>query len=114
MLVVSWLAAVVACLGYGVATVLESVGARRAAQVAGLTGLALVVKQLPYLLGLGLDVIAFGANVVALQQLPLFLVQSIVAASVGVTAIIAHASGCEAHGPRLGCPWACWVSGWCR
>ena len=98
MLVVSWVAAVVACVGYGVATVLESVGAQRAAQVVGLTGLALVVKQLPYVLGLGLDGIAFCANVVALQQLPLFLVQSIVAASVGVTALIAHLRGAKLAG----------------
>lgn len=93
MLVVSVVAAIVACLAYGAATVLESVGAKRAAQITGLTGLALVVRQVPYLAGLGLDGLAFGANVVALDQLPLFLVQSIVAASVGVTAIIAWRRG---------------------
>lgn len=95
---VSWAAAIVACLGYGVATVLESVGAKRVAAAAGLTGLALVVRQLPYLAGCGLDLVAFGANVVALQQLPLFLVQSIVAASVGVTAVIAHLRGSRLTG----------------
>ncbi len=93
MLVVSWLAAVVACLGYGAASVLESVGAKRAAAITGLSGLALVVRQLPYLVGLGLDGVAFAANVVALDQLPLFLVQAVVAASVGVTAVIAWLRG---------------------
>lgn len=98
MLALSWAAAIVACLGYGVASVLQSVGAQRVAQVAGLTGLALIVKQIPYLLGLGLDGVAFAANVVALQELPLFLVQSIIAASVGVTAVIAHVRGDKLSG----------------
>lgn len=93
MLLVSWLAAVVACLGYGASSVLQSVGARQAAAVTGLTGLALILRQVPYLAGLGLDAIAFGANVVALDRLPLFVVQSIVAASVGVTAVIAWLRG---------------------
>jgi drug/metabolite transporter (DMT)-like permease len=93
MLVVSWLGAIVACLGYGVASVLESVGAKRAAEVVGLTGLALIIKQVPYLLGLAADGLGFVGNVVALQRLPLFLVQSIVAGSIGVTAVIASLRG---------------------
>ena len=93
MLVVSWVAAVAACLGYGTATVLQSVGARRAASVAGVTGLALILRQIPYLAGLGLDAVAFVANVVALERLPLFVVQALVAASVGVTAVIAWLRG---------------------
>lgn len=93
MLALSWLGAIVACLGYGVASVLQSVAAQRAAKVVGLTGLALIVKQVPYLLGLTMDALAFGGNVLALQRLPLFLVQSIVAGSVGVTAVIASLRG---------------------
>ncbi len=93
MVAVSWLAAVAACLAYGVATVLQSVGARRTAQVAGVGAVAHIVLQLPYLIGLGCDGLAFLANVVALRELPLFLVQSIVAGSVGVTAVIASLRG---------------------
>ena len=93
MLVLSWLGAIVACFGYGVASVLQSVAAKRGAEVVGLTGLAMIVKQVPYLLGLAMDGLAFGGNVLALQRLPLFLVQSIVAASVGVTAVIASLRG---------------------
>jgi len=93
MLVLSWLGAIVACLGYGVASVLQSVAANRAAAVVGLTGLALIIKQVPYLLGLAADGLGFTGNVLALQRLPLFLVQSIVAASVGVTAVIATLRG---------------------
>lgn len=92
------MAAVVACLGYGVATVLQSIGARRVAQGAGVAGLALILQQLPYVLGLALDGVAFAANVVALQQLPLFVVQSVIAASVGVTAVIAHVRGAALSG----------------
>src|SRR6476661_1492590 len=93
MVPLSWISAVVACLGYGVGSVLQSVGARRTAHVSGVTGAALILVQLPYLLGLACDGVAFAANVVALQELPLFLVQSIVTASVGVTAVIAGIRG---------------------
>ncbi len=93
MLALSWLGAMVACLGYGVASVFQSVAAKRTAEVAGLTGLAMIVKQVPYLLGLAMDALAFCGNVLALQRLPLFLVQSIVAGSVGVTAVIASLRG---------------------
>lgn len=93
MLALSWVAAFVACLGYGVGSVLQSVGARRTAHVAGVSGVALILVQAPYLLGLLSDALAFAANVVALQRLPLFLVQSIMTASVGVTAVIASLRG---------------------
>lgn len=103
MLALSWVAAILACLGYGVGSVLQAVGARRTAHVAGLSSLALILVQLPYLFGLVGDGLAFLANIVALQQLPLFLVQSIVTASVGVTAVIAHF-----RGERL--RWPSWLS----
>ena len=103
MLVLSWLGAIVACLGYGVSSVLQSVAAKRAAEVVGLTGILLIIKQVPYLLGLAADTMAFAGNVLALQRLPLFLVQSIVAGSVGVTAVIA-----SLRGARLS--WKDWTS----
>lgn len=103
MVALSWVAAFVACFGYGIGSVLQSVGARRTAHVAGVGGVAMILLQLPYLLGLAADALAFAANVVALQRLPLFLVQSIITASVGVTAIIA-----AARGARL--TWRDWTS----
>jgi hypothetical protein len=93
VLVLSWIAAVVACLAYGVATVLQSVGARRAAAATGVGGVVGIVTQVPYLAGLALDGVGFLGNVVALRELPLFLVESIVAARDGVTAIIAALRG---------------------
>jgi drug/metabolite transporter (DMT)-like permease len=103
VLVISGVAAFVACFGYGIGSVLQSVGARRTAHVAGVSGVALILLQLPYLLGLVADGLAFVANIVALHQLPLFLVQSIMTASVGVTAIIA-----SIRGERLS--WPNWLS----
>ena len=103
MVVLSWLGAIVACFGYGVASVLQSVAAKRTAEVVGLAGLALIIKQVPYLIGLAADGLGFLGNVVALQRLPLFLVQSIVAGSVGVTAVIA-----SLRGARL--TWKDWAS----
>ncbi len=98
MPVVSWVAAVVCCLGYGVGSVLQSVGAKRAAAVTGVSGVVSIVAQLPYLLGLAADGVAFVANVVAARDLPLFLVQSVMAASVGVTAVIAALRGAPLGG----------------
>ena len=93
MLALSWVAAFVACLGYGIGSILKSVGARGTAPVSGLVGAVRIWGQLPYLAGLGIDGLAFGANLVALQRLPLFLVQSILTASVGVTAVLAALRG---------------------
>lgn len=93
MLLLSWIAAIIACLAYGVATVLQSVGARRAATATGVGGVVGIVTQLPYLAGLALDGLGFVGNVIALRELPLFLVESIVAGSVGVTAVIAVLRG---------------------
>ena len=104
MLALSWIAALDSlCLGYGVASVLQSVGARRVATATGVTGLAAILIQVPYLIGLGLDGVAFVANVVALRELPLFLVQTVLSASIGVTAVLA-----VVRGARFG--WKDWTS----
>jgi hypothetical protein len=47
MLALSWVAAFVACLGYGVGSILQSIGARRTADVAGVSGAAMIAVQLP-------------------------------------------------------------------
>ena len=87
---VSLRAALVAALAYGAATVLQAVGVRR---LAGLEpGARLrrrVVVMAPYAVGLALDAAGFVASVVALRRLPLFVVQSAIASSVAVTAILA-------------------------
>ncbi len=85
------LGALVAAVSYGVASVLQAVAARRTTRSEGLHAGLLVRlgSQLPYLAGLGLDLVGFIASLAALRRLPLFFVQSAIAGSVGVTALVA-------------------------
>ncbi len=83
------LCAVLAALCYGSASVLQATSAQQAAASENLDPRLLMrlFGQLPYLIGLALDGVGFVAAVVALQlRQPLFVVQAIVAGSVGVTA----------------------------
>jgi hypothetical protein len=82
--------AAAAAIAYGAATVLQAIGVQRMAAVP--TGAMLrsrVAAGRPYALGLILDVLGFLASVAALRTLPLFLVESAVASSVAVTAVLA-------------------------
>ncbi len=84
------LAGLAAMTAYGGGSVLQAVAARRTAMATDLDVrlLARLVTQAPYLAGLALDLIGFVFNVVALQSMPLFLVQCMIAGSVGVTALL--------------------------
>jgi drug/metabolite transporter (DMT)-like permease len=88
--IIGLLGAALAALCYGVGSVLQAIGARRTTESGGLDPRLMMrlVKQLPYVVGLVLDGIGFLGAVVALRTLPLFLVQSAIAGSVGVTAIM--------------------------
>lgn len=90
-MLISALAAIAAMLSYGVGSVLQATGARAVATVerASVGDLGRVAAQPSYLLGLALDGVGFICSVIALQLLPLFLVQAILAGSVGVTAAVA-------------------------
>lgn len=94
-------AALVAATAYGVASVLQAVGARRAEASAApgagaaATGLA---RQPVYLLGVVLDGAAWLVSLVALRTLPLFAVQALLAGSLAVTAVL----GARVLGVRLG------------
>ena len=96
---VSLVCAVVAAFGYGIGSVMQAAAARKAERRANLDPMLLVrlMGEVPYVGGLTLDFLGFVASVVALRTLPLFVVQSAVAASVGVTAIAASV----AFGVRL-------------
>ena len=94
MVTLSLLAALGTSVCYGVGSVLQAIGSRRAAEpdaegaVRGLVhGLA---RQLPFLAGLGLDGAGLLLSVYALQELPLFVVQAAVASSVAITALTAR------------------------
>jgi drug/metabolite transporter (DMT)-like permease len=83
------ISAFAAAVLYGAGTILQAVGVRRAtaAEVAGLW--ARVWAGRLYGLGLVLDGLGFLASLVALRTLPLFVVESAIAASVAVTAVLA-------------------------
>ena len=82
--------ALAAALCYGSATVLQAVGVRRlAAMPPGSSLLARAWSGRLYGVGLALDGVGFLAALVALRSLPLFVVQSAIASSVGVTAVLA-------------------------
>jgi drug/metabolite transporter (DMT)-like permease len=95
--------ALFAALGYGSASVLQSVAARRADSSTGLDPRLIMrlARSAPYVSGLGLDLAAFVASLVALRTMPLFLVQAAVASSVGVTAVIAAVMGARLRGREI-------------
>jgi len=93
------IAAFVAALCYGIATVMQAMAVRaashRSAAVAADSGgvdaglLVRMLGQWRFMVGLGLDTLGFVAQLVALNRLPLFAVQAIVASNLAVTAVVA-------------------------
>lgn len=81
-LAASLLAAVAGAVLYGVSSILQ---ARAAAGGTAVTDLA---RSPAYLAGLGCDGIAWILSLLALRHLPLFVVQSVLAASLAVTAVL--------------------------
>jgi drug/metabolite transporter (DMT)-like permease len=79
----SLLAAVTAAFGYGASTVMQAVAARRA------QGLA-VVRQPLVILAFTVDLVAWLFSLVALDHLPLFVVQAVLASSLVVTVLLAR------------------------
>ena len=93
-MVIGYLLALAAALGSGTGSVLESVGIRRAGAFGGDTDdLGKISRQWIYCLGVAIDIASFVAGAAALHRLPLFLVQSTLAFSVGVTAVITAVMG---------------------
>jgi drug/metabolite transporter (DMT)-like permease len=84
------LGAFAAAMGYGVASILQALAARRAVASEGLDPRLLLrlLRSWQYLLGLALDGLAFVFSIAALRSLPLFAVQSIVASFLAVTAVL--------------------------
>jgi drug/metabolite transporter (DMT)-like permease len=79
-----------AAVCYGVASVLQALAARRTATAEGLDPRLFLrlLKSMPYVAGLGLDVLGFLLSLLALRTLPLFLVQGVIASSLAVTAVL--------------------------
>jgi drug/metabolite transporter (DMT)-like permease len=95
-MVTSLVAGVVAALLYGIATVMQAVAVREASNrelgVGSGVDPGLLVRMLSqwrFVASICLDALGFVAQLVALQRLPLFAVQAMVAANLAVTAVLA-------------------------
>lgn len=89
---VALLAAFGCAVAFGLATVLESIGARRvesAPDSVDARSLARVATQVPYLAGLGVDLLGWLLSLVALASLPVFVVESMIASAIGFTVLFA-------------------------
>ena len=96
----SLLAAVIAALCYGVASVMQAISvraaSRRTAEAVGRAGegvdpglLVRMLRQGLFLASLVIDLTGFVAQLVALRRLPIFAVQAIMSANLAVTAVFA-------------------------
>jgi drug/metabolite transporter (DMT)-like permease len=88
-MVASLVAALAAAVAFGVASVLQQVGARRP-PLRRRISLGLVgdlARQPLFVLGVALDAVGFTLTFLALRRLPLFAVESAVASAVAVTAV---------------------------
>ncbi|NUS10618.1 MAG: hypothetical protein HOY69_04290, partial [Streptomyces sp.] len=86
-------AALGAAVFFGVASVLQAMGARAAEPGSG-SGvdtrlLARALAQRVYIAGLALDAVGFGMELVALRRLPIYAVGAALAGSLAVTAVAA-------------------------
>ena len=96
-MLVSLIAAIVAALLYGIASVIQAVAVRAASHksavdASGGVDPGLVVRllhQWRFVASICLDALGFVAQLIALQRLPLFAVQAFVAANLAVTAVVA-------------------------
>jgi drug/metabolite transporter (DMT)-like permease len=89
--VLSLSAALLAAVAYGVAAVLQGVAVARAAPTGNGADprlLLALLREGPFVISVLLNLLGFCLHVVALQSLPLFLVQVALAASVAVTAVL--------------------------
>ena len=89
-MILALLCAVGALLLFGVAAVLQALATSRATDVGVLDPRLLLrlAKQPLFLGALSLNVLGFLLHIAALQSLPLFLVQAIIAGSVAITAVL--------------------------
>ncbi len=99
-MLVSLAAALVAALCYGLGAVMQAIAVRASSRrpaldAAGVTGsvdpglIIRLLRQWPFIASLGIDLLGFVCQLVALRRLPLFEVQVIIAANLAVTAVFA-------------------------
>jgi drug/metabolite transporter (DMT)-like permease len=89
-------AALLACIGYGTASVLQAYGARRSAAASpdgdgrapSLRSTVSAALTPAFIAGMVLDVIGFLGSIVSARLIPLFLSQTIISANLVVTAVL--------------------------
>ena len=88
-MVTSFAAALAAAVAFGVASLLQESGARRApaGRAVGWRLLAELLSQPAFVAGTGLDAAGFALTFLALRHLPLFAVEAAVSSAVAVTAV---------------------------
>lgn len=89
-MLIGLITAFAAAVAYGVASVFQAVASRTTARVEGLDPRLLItlVRSWRYVLGVALDGAGFVLALVAVRSLPLFVVQSVVASFLAITAVL--------------------------
>jgi drug/metabolite transporter (DMT)-like permease len=95
--------AFLATASFGVASILQAIGARSEPTSERLDPLLLVrlLRHPSFLGAMALSLAGFGLHLVALRSLPLFVVQPIIAASIAVTAVVSGRMADEPLGARV-------------
>lgn len=85
-----YIASLIGAICYGAATVLEQIGVKNKKSIESINPLRLLstIKQWTYSIGLALDLIGWIFFLFAVRSLPLFLVQSFIALSIVVSALL--------------------------
>lgn len=92
LLVLPYIAGLIAAICYGTAIVLEQLGAKKESKIKSLNPLHLLglLKRSTYFWGIVLDLFGEIFILIAVRRLPLFLVQSFIALSIVVSALLDH------------------------
>ena len=95
--------AALASVAFGLASILQAIGARTEPGRDRLDVFLLVrlLRQPAFLASMGLSLVGFFLHLLALRQLPLFVVQPVIAGSVAVTAVVSGRMAREPLGPRV-------------
>lgn len=103
IVLIGLIAALVACVGYGVASVMQAYGARKSAAAAELRGddrhvtasggptmrsTFAAVLTVSFIVGTLLDVVGFAGSAVSARLIPLFLSQTVISANLVITAVL--------------------------
>jgi drug/metabolite transporter (DMT)-like permease len=83
------LSAAMAACAYGTASAMQALAAARANAGTSDRPLPRMLRQWQFIAGIGLDLLGFTAQFLALRVLPLFVVQAALATSLAVTAVVA-------------------------